>query len=130
MSDVCCGCFSSPEYKGAIGSLLRQFKGSFRTVVIPCYVASGATGNPGELPYRWRPSPLVPLTLLAVWLVIVVVVLGGGGGSLFYFACFCVCCCFLSWHLIAWLRQERVKVLFGHSDYENDSDSNVGGHLW
>ena len=29
-----------------------QFKRNFRTVVIPCYVASGATGNPGELPYR------------------------------------------------------------------------------
>ena len=47
------GCFRSPEYKAAIGSLLRQFKGNFRTVVIPCYVATGATGNPGELPYRW-----------------------------------------------------------------------------
>ncbi|KAL8571941.1 hypothetical protein ACOMHN_026153 [Nucella lapillus] len=41
----------SAEYKAAIGSLLRQFNGNFRTIVIPCYVASGSTGNPGELPY-------------------------------------------------------------------------------
>ncbi|XP_076472381.1 cilia- and flagella-associated protein 74-like isoform X2 [Babylonia areolata] len=41
----------SAEYKAAIGSLVRQFKGNFSTVVIPCYVASGSTGNPGELPY-------------------------------------------------------------------------------
>ncbi|KAK7093572.1 cilia- and flagella-associated protein 74-like [Littorina saxatilis] len=41
----------SPEFKAAICSLLPQFKGSFRTIVIPCYVATGATGNPGDLPY-------------------------------------------------------------------------------
>ncbi|XP_041377895.1 cilia- and flagella-associated protein 74-like isoform X2 [Gigantopelta aegis] len=41
----------SPEYYAAIGSLLRQFKGQFKNYVIPCYVASGSCGNPGELPY-------------------------------------------------------------------------------
>ena len=54
---------------------------------------------------------------------------GGGGGVFFSFSCFCVCCCFLLRHLIVWLRQERVNVLFGRSDYEDDSDSDVGGHL-
>ncbi|KAJ8320230.1 hypothetical protein KUTeg_001817 [Tegillarca granosa] len=43
--------FSSAAYTQAIGSLLRQCKGSFRTYIIPCYVASGTCGNPGELPY-------------------------------------------------------------------------------
>ncbi|XP_062567014.1 cilia- and flagella-associated protein 74-like isoform X2 [Saccostrea cucullata] len=41
----------SPAYASAKASLLRQYRGSFRTVTIPCYVASGKCGNPGELPY-------------------------------------------------------------------------------
>lgn len=41
----------SPAYAAAKASLLRQYRGSFRTVTIPCYVASGKCGNPGELPY-------------------------------------------------------------------------------
>lgn len=44
---------SSPAYAAAKASLLRQYRGSFRTVTIPCYVASGKCGNPGELPYRY-----------------------------------------------------------------------------
>ncbi|KAL5014796.1 hypothetical protein ScPMuIL_009066 [Solemya velum] len=41
----------SPEYAAAISSLLRQFRGAFKSYVVPCYVASGACSNPGELPY-------------------------------------------------------------------------------
>lgn len=47
------GFSSSPAYAAAKASLLRQYRGSFRTVTIPCYVASGKCGNPGELPYRY-----------------------------------------------------------------------------
>ncbi|RUS80782.1 hypothetical protein EGW08_011452, partial [Elysia chlorotica] len=42
---------SSAEYQAAVTSLIRQFKGQFRSMTIPCYVASGQTGNPGELKY-------------------------------------------------------------------------------
>jgi hypothetical protein len=45
-------CFSSSAYASALGSLLRQFKGKFKSITVPCYVASGETTNPGELPYR------------------------------------------------------------------------------
>ncbi|KAK3105163.1 hypothetical protein FSP39_018521 [Pinctada imbricata] len=41
----------SPEYAGALASLLRQYRGDFQTYTIPCYVATGKCGNPGELPY-------------------------------------------------------------------------------
>ncbi|XP_046572911.1 LOW QUALITY PROTEIN: cilia- and flagella-associated protein 74-like [Haliotis rubra] len=41
----------SAAYAAAIGSLLRQYKGGFKTCTVPCYVASGTCGNPGELPY-------------------------------------------------------------------------------
>ena len=52
-SSSCCICyFSTPAYAAALGSLLRQYKSSFKTYVIPCYIASGKCGNPGELPYR------------------------------------------------------------------------------
>lgn len=48
--------YSTPAYAAALGSLLRQYKSSFRTYVIPCYVASGKCANPGELPYRYVAS--------------------------------------------------------------------------
>ncbi|KAL3862108.1 hypothetical protein ACJMK2_008101 [Sinanodonta woodiana] len=41
----------SAAYAASIGSLLRQFKGKFNSFVIPCYVASGTCGNPGETKY-------------------------------------------------------------------------------
>ncbi|XP_056018167.1 cilia- and flagella-associated protein 74-like isoform X2 [Ostrea edulis] len=41
----------SPAYASARANLLRQYRGSFRSFRIPCYVASGKCGNPGELPY-------------------------------------------------------------------------------
>ncbi|XP_023933583.1 fibrillin-2 [Lingula anatina] len=41
----------SDAYAQAQASLLRTFKSEFNSYVIPCYVASGKTGNPGELPY-------------------------------------------------------------------------------
>ncbi|GFR64639.1 cilia- and flagella-associated protein 74-like [Elysia marginata] len=41
----------SSEYQAAMMSLVRQFKGQFRSLTIPCYVASGKTKNPGELKY-------------------------------------------------------------------------------
>ncbi|CAL1527246.1 unnamed protein product [Lymnaea stagnalis] len=41
----------SPEYSSAILSLVRQFKGQFQSFTIPCYVASGKTGAPGQLEY-------------------------------------------------------------------------------
>ena len=43
---------SSDEYAAAHASLLRQFKGHFQTVFVPCYVASGKCGDPGKLEYR------------------------------------------------------------------------------
>jgi len=44
--------FRSPAYAAAVGSLLRQYRGKFNSFTVPCYVASGETTNPGELPYR------------------------------------------------------------------------------
>ncbi|KAL4221191.1 hypothetical protein ACF0H5_019455 [Mactra antiquata] len=41
----------SSAYAAAVGSLLRQYKGKFNSFTVPCYVASGETTNPGELPY-------------------------------------------------------------------------------
>ncbi|XP_052759795.1 cilia- and flagella-associated protein 74-like isoform X2 [Mya arenaria] len=41
----------STAYALAVGSLLRQFRGKFQSVTVPCFVASGETTNPGELPY-------------------------------------------------------------------------------
>ncbi|XP_035828407.1 cilia- and flagella-associated protein 74 [Aplysia californica] len=41
----------SVEYQAAITSLVRQYKGQFQSFTVPCCVASGATGNPGELSY-------------------------------------------------------------------------------
>ncbi|XP_053379519.1 cilia- and flagella-associated protein 74-like isoform X2 [Mercenaria mercenaria] len=41
----------SSAYAAAVGSLLRQYKGKFQSLTVPCYVASGETTNPGELPY-------------------------------------------------------------------------------
>ncbi|XP_052267472.1 cilia- and flagella-associated protein 74-like isoform X2 [Dreissena polymorpha] len=41
----------STAYASAVGSLLRHFRGKFQSLTVPCYVASGETTNPGELPY-------------------------------------------------------------------------------
>ncbi|XP_071146387.1 cilia- and flagella-associated protein 74-like isoform X1 [Mytilus edulis] len=63
----------TPAYAAALGSLLRQYRSCFRTYVIPCYVASGKCGNPGELPYTNKNTlymevhcPVVKPTLVAI----------------------------------------------------------------
>ncbi|XP_033763578.1 cilia- and flagella-associated protein 74-like isoform X1 [Pecten maximus] len=64
---------STPSYTAAQGSLLRQFRGSFRSYTIPCYVASGECSNPGELPYSIHNTlylevhcPIVKPTLVVI----------------------------------------------------------------
>lgn len=63
----------TPAYAAALGSLLRQYKSSFKTYVIPCYIASGKCGNPGELPYSVHNTlymevhcPIVKPTLVVI----------------------------------------------------------------
>ncbi|CAG5118469.1 unnamed protein product, partial [Candidula unifasciata] len=41
----------SSVHRAAVTSLLRQFKGRLQSVTVPCYIAAGQAGGPGELSY-------------------------------------------------------------------------------